>query len=132
MDSDSVRQARIAFPIYEKALGKLEDKLGDEAAAVYAKDLEALLLEESIPLPKLKDASLTAMRDECTRLGIEWKPGWNYIELREAIEAQKAVAQVAPAPITSEAPATSGIAVQPGPNPDIAPDALVNDPFTRI
>lgn len=132
VDSDAVRQARIAFPIYEKALGKLEEKLGDEAAAAYQKDLEAMLLQEAIPLPQLKDASLTMMRDECTRLGIAWKPGWNYIELREAIEAQKAVSQVAPAAITPGPPAASGIAVQSGPDPNVAPDALVDSPFTRI
>lgn len=130
-ESDAVKQAKIAFPIYEKALGKLEEQLGDEAAAAYQKDLEAMLLEEAIPLPQLKDASLTAMRDECTRLGIDWKPGWNYMELREAIEAQQAVNKLAPAAIDGP-PAPSGMQVVPGPQPGVSPDALVNDPFTRI
>jgi hypothetical protein len=130
VESDSVRQARIALPIYEKALGQVEDRLGNEAAEAYASDLEQLLLEAAPNLPQLKDATLTQLRDEATRVGVDWKPAWNYIELREAIEAAKLTASLPPAP--ASAPSPSGINVTPGPDPNSAPDDLAGGAFTRM
>lgn len=133
VESDAVKQARIALPIYEKALGKIELQIGVDRAAAYAKELETMLNEIDVKLPELKDATLTQMRDEATRLGIEWQPGWNYIELREAIESHKAVSELAPVPVTPTSPTSaSGMNVVPGPDPNMAPDELAGGPFSRI
>lgn len=132
-DSDSVRQAKIAAPIYKKALGKMEDRLGNEAAAAYAADLEAVLAEAAPKLPHIKDATLDQLRAEATRLGIQWQPGWNYVELREAIESARLTAALPPAPVGPDlAPGPGLSAPVVGPNPDIAPDALTSGDFTRI
>lgn len=130
VDSDAVKQAKVAYPIYQKALGKIEERLGTDAAAAYAADLVALLEEQAPKLPLIKDATLTQLRDEATRLGITWQPAWNYLELREAIESTKAVAAMAP--VTVGEPAASGINVVPGPEPGVLPETLANAPFNQI
>ena len=124
VESDAVRQAKVALPIYEKALGNMEDKMGNEATLIYTKDLENLLSESTVKLPELKDASLTQMRDEASRVGVDWKPGWNYIELRQAIESAKSVAGMPRVGVPANAPSVA---------PPKAPeDELASSPFTNL
>ena len=127
-DSDAVQQARVALPIYQKALGKIEKRLGSEKAAAYAADLETLLGERDMKLPLLKDATLEAMRAEATRVGVQWSPGWNYAELREAIESFKAVSTLPDAPLQSPQVSESA----PGPNPLIHIDDLTEGVFSKL
>lgn len=118
-DSDAVRQARVALPIYEKFCKVMEERLGQQAMKAYERDLERILAGD-VEAPSLNHMTIDDLRAEASRLGIDWKPEWSPIELREAIGHRVTAPQIAPVMI----PSPSGSASIPGPMPGVAPEGL--------
>lgn len=131
VESDAVKQARLALPLYESHLQKLHDKFGGEAEAAYAKDLEEILDDATMRVPTLADAHIGQLREEATKRGIEFGIHWTAHDLRTAINEFDRN----PKPVEKQAEPTpaggvSGSVVVPGPNPDVPPDDL-GGAFTR-
>lgn len=133
-DSDAVRQAKLAEPIYAQAVAKLEEKLGVEADREYKRDLAEVLEDAALQVPALAEGTIDDLRNEYERVaGVSPSMAWNGKTLRARIRDAQAEAEQRRTVKTSarNSAGPSGSATEPGPAPGMAPDDLLSGPLTR-